>query len=214
LRAHVSPLLPLPLISLLLATYAGLCSSHHPATGKINTGTHVHSVRCLAVGCFCSVCQRRCGGAPAPFCVCTVVGSPCFPTFGPTFGACLFTFYALAGFAVLAWGDFERGSGRASQGQWPTGHLPLAGTVRVFFDQRIALADGIGSHACWLEASMACDQWHSSRVLISDRLNCKFRPNPKGEGRTIEKLCIQLHGARFPTESYTRGCHWIPRMFA
>jgi hypothetical protein len=23
-----------------------------------------------------------------------------------------------------------------------------------------------------------------------------------------------LHGARFPTEIYTRGCHWIPRMFA
>jgi hypothetical protein len=22
------------------------------------------------------------------------------------------------------------------------------------------------------------------------------------------------HGARFPTEIYTRGCHWIPRMFA
>jgi hypothetical protein len=23
-----------------------------------------------------------------------------------------------------------------------------------------------------------------------------------------------MHGARFPTEIYTRGCHWIPRMFA
>jgi len=23
-----------------------------------------------------------------------------------------------------------------------------------------------------------------------------------------------LHGARFQTELYTRGCHWIPRMFA
>jgi serine/threonine protein kinase len=23
-----------------------------------------------------------------------------------------------------------------------------------------------------------------------------------------------VYGARFPTESYTRGCHWIPRMFA
>ena len=23
-----------------------------------------------------------------------------------------------------------------------------------------------------------------------------------------------MHGARFPTESYTRGCHWIPRTFA
>jgi homoaconitase/3-isopropylmalate dehydratase large subunit len=22
------------------------------------------------------------------------------------------------------------------------------------------------------------------------------------------------HGARFPTEIYTRGCHWIPRTFA
>jgi hypothetical protein len=24
----------------------------------------------------------------------------------------------------------------------------------------------------------------------------------------------QRYGARFPTEIYTRGCHWIPRMFA
>jgi hypothetical protein len=23
-----------------------------------------------------------------------------------------------------------------------------------------------------------------------------------------------VHGARFPTEIYARGCHWIPRMFA
>jgi sugar phosphate permease len=23
-----------------------------------------------------------------------------------------------------------------------------------------------------------------------------------------------VYGARFPTETYTRGCHWIPRMFA
>jgi hypothetical protein len=23
-----------------------------------------------------------------------------------------------------------------------------------------------------------------------------------------------VYGARFPTEIYTRGCHWIPRMFA
>jgi hypothetical protein len=23
-----------------------------------------------------------------------------------------------------------------------------------------------------------------------------------------------MYGARFPTEIYTRGCHWIPRMFA
>jgi hypothetical protein len=22
------------------------------------------------------------------------------------------------------------------------------------------------------------------------------------------------YGARFPTEIYSRGCHWIPRMFA
>jgi methylenetetrahydrofolate dehydrogenase (NADP+)/methenyltetrahydrofolate cyclohydrolase/formyltetrahydrofolate synthetase len=24
----------------------------------------------------------------------------------------------------------------------------------------------------------------------------------------------EVCGARFPTEIYTRGCHWIPRMFA
>jgi dihydroxyacid dehydratase/phosphogluconate dehydratase len=23
-----------------------------------------------------------------------------------------------------------------------------------------------------------------------------------------------MHGARFSAEIYTRGCHWIPRMFA
>jgi hypothetical protein len=23
-----------------------------------------------------------------------------------------------------------------------------------------------------------------------------------------------MHGARFPTEIYTRGCHWFPRLFA
>jgi hypothetical protein len=33
----------------------------------------------------------------------------------------------------------------------------------------------------------------------------------------IDVLAMALnegHGARFPTEIYTRGCHWIPRMFA
>jgi myosin heavy subunit len=27
-------------------------------------------------------------------------------------------------------------------------------------------------------------------------------------------LTDELHGARFPTKIYTRGCHWIPHMFA
>jgi hypothetical protein len=27
------------------------------------------------------------------------------------------------------------------------------------------------------------------------------------------KCKLRWHGARFPTEIYTRGCHWIPRMF-
>jgi hypothetical protein len=27
-------------------------------------------------------------------------------------------------------------------------------------------------------------------------------------------ISVQLCGARFPTELYTRGCHWIPRLFA
>jgi hypothetical protein len=30
----------------------------------------------------------------------------------------------------------------------------------------------------------------------------QFQPQPSGSG------------ARFPTEMYTRECHWIPRMFA
>jgi hypothetical protein len=35
---------------------------------------------------------------------------------------------------------------------------------------------------------------------------------------TVDEVVLaigtDLHGARFPTEIYTRGCHWIPRMFA
>jgi hypothetical protein len=35
----------------------------------------------------------------------------------------------------------------------------------------------------------------------------------------INRLChveptIRWHGERFPTKVYTRGCHWIPYMFA
>jgi hypothetical protein len=30
----------------------------------------------------------------------------------------------------------------------------------------------------------------------------------------LEDFACRLYGARFPTEIYTRGCHWIPRMFA
>jgi nardilysin len=39
----------------------------------------------------------------------------------------------------------------------------------------------------------------------------------KDESRRMELLSGLVgggHGARFPTEIYTRGCHWIPRMFA
>jgi HrpA-like RNA helicase len=31
---------------------------------------------------------------------------------------------------------------------------------------------------------------------------------------TVLKESAKTHGARFPTEIYTRRCHWIPRMFA
>jgi chromosome segregation ATPase len=30
----------------------------------------------------------------------------------------------------------------------------------------------------------------------------------------ITKVRSHVYGARFPAEIYTRGCHWIPRMFA
>jgi hypothetical protein len=40
--------------------------------------------------------------------------------------------------------------------------------------------------------------------------------NTEGIPRLIMLLkdLIKRYGARFPTEIYTRGCHWIPRMFA
>jgi hypothetical protein len=34
------------------------------------------------------------------------------------------------------------------------------------------------------------------------------------ESKELSQLTAGLYGARFPTEIYTRGCHWIPRMFA
>jgi hypothetical protein len=30
----------------------------------------------------------------------------------------------------------------------------------------------------------------------------------------LSMVAVALHGSFFPTEIYTRGCHWIPRMFA
>jgi hypothetical protein len=38
--------------------------------------------------------------------------------------------------------------------------------------------------------------------------------SPKRERSGSEATEVVVHGARFPTEIYTRGCHWIPRMFA
>jgi hypothetical protein len=62
------------------------------------------------------------------------------------------------------------------------------------------------------------DAINSSRVstfLISS--HCKLRPNTEGgEGWPLlyNKSRYAAYGARFPTEIYTRGCHWIPRLFA
>jgi hypothetical protein len=62
--------------------------------------------------------------------------------------------------------------------------------------------------------------------------HCKLRPNTEGKapcfaagvagfttitlptGASIKLSTRSLYGARFPAEIYTRGCHWIPRMFA
>jgi hypothetical protein len=30
----------------------------------------------------------------------------------------------------------------------------------------------------------------------------------------VQEQLFEVHGARFSAEIYTRGCHWIPRMFA
>jgi hypothetical protein len=73
----------------------------------------------------------------------------------------------------------------------------------------------------------ACGQWHSFRVftLLSpvDTVNCiqtlkavgtvvgTTWPNARWKTHPVG---LHRHGARFPTEIYTRGCHWIPRMFA
>jgi hypothetical protein len=34
------------------------------------------------------------------------------------------------------------------------------------------------------------------------------------EEYTTQLNTFRVYGARFPTEIYTRGCHWIPRMLA
>jgi hypothetical protein len=38
--------------------------------------------------------------------------------------------------------------------------------------------------------------------------------NKQPETSALYNLHVEWWGARFSTESYTRGCHWIPRMFA
>jgi hypothetical protein len=35
-----------------------------------------------------------------------------------------------------------------------------------------------------------------------------------GEWNLVPSAPLRVYGARFPTAIYTRGCHWIPRMFA
>jgi hypothetical protein len=40
------------------------------------------------------------------------------------------------------------------------------------------------------------------------------KPTETLEDLTLHALGRSGHGARFPAEIYTRGCHWIPRMFA
>jgi hypothetical protein len=47
-------------------------------------------------------------------------------------------------------------------------------------------------------------------TLAKTRAKVKPLASSKGMGRFL----AELYGARFPTEIYTRGCHWIPRMFA
>jgi hypothetical protein len=37
---------------------------------------------------------------------------------------------------------------------------------------------------------------------------------PEVTERELTDAFNQMYGARFPTEIYTRGCHWFPRMFA
>jgi L-iduronidase len=67
------------------------------------------------------------------------------------------------------------------------------------------------------------DVWFDQRTLV-----CRFMMNETNPPtvEVVKKPIISLmamlsllgdvalYGARFPTEIYTRGCHWIPRMFA
>jgi hypothetical protein len=42
----------------------------------------------------------------------------------------------------------------------------------------------------------------------------EFYAKINGTGGGVCASPKPMYGARFPTEIYTRGCHWIPRMFA
>jgi acid ceramidase len=57
--------------------------------------------------------------------------------------------------------------------------------------------------------------WELTHVLRPIVVNVEMQQG----GKTLYKSTtfagfIGAHGARFSTEIYTRGCHWIPRMFA
>jgi hypothetical protein len=52
--------------------------------------------------------------------------------------------------------------------------------------------------------------WTASRMQAVQNVTNQIA-NSKG---VVSLNILNLYGARFPTEIYTRGCHWIPRMFA
>jgi hypothetical protein len=51
-----------------------------------------------------------------------------------------------------------------------------------------------------------------SGVHCSYQLHCKLRPNTEGQRQTLDRTEHGWHAARFQTEIYTRGCHWIQRI--
>jgi hypothetical protein len=54
--------------------------------------------------------------------------------------------------------------------------------------------------------------WDSPPAAKKEKKEKKKKKEKKEKKKKQEKATIAGHGARFPTEIYTRGCHWVPRL--
>jgi hypothetical protein len=84
----------------------------------------------------------------------------------------------------------------------------------------------------FLGISLTMLQWSVLRLLAVFKLNKRIPPKETlkiilKQRKLNEEACdyptnmmtgwrgvFQLHGARFPAEIYTRGCHWFPLLLA